>query len=109
MRYTVCSLIAPALVLTSVLIYPENLAAQAAAVSGTGQQVAALAHRRAAAWKQSAPAIHCGPAPLTERPGAAAELDRPHLAPLEAAFLDAQRVKRRLAGQAVPIQPRRRP
>ena len=50
---------------------------------------------RAARWAAEAPVIHCGPAPLTERPGAAAEVARPRVVPLEEAFLDAAIVKRR--------------
>ncbi|HEU5304400.1 MAG TPA: hypothetical protein VFU40_07130 [Gemmatimonadales bacterium] len=42
-------------------------------------------------------AIHCGPAPLTERPGIAWEFSRPRTAPLEAAFAEAARVKRAVA------------
>lgn len=42
-------------------------------------------------------AIHCGPAPLTERPGIEWEFSRPRAAPLEAAFAEAARVKRSVA------------
>lgn len=59
-----------------------------------------LSHRarmRAVRWAREAPVIHCGPAPLTERPGAARELARPRVVPLEEAFLDAATVKRTLA------------
>jgi hypothetical protein len=48
----------------------------------------------------SAPAtqvIHCGPAPLTERPGIQWEFSRPRVAPLETAFAEAARVKRSFA------------
>lgn len=57
-----------------------------------------LGHRarsRAVRWAKMAPLIHCGPAPLMERPGAAAEISRPRVAPLEESFLDAALVKRR--------------
>lgn len=63
-------------------------------VSATAIQVAALSQERAEQWARTAPLIRCAPAPVSERPGAAAELQRPHIAPLEAAFLDAQKVKR---------------
>lgn len=43
------------------------------------------------------PVIHCGPAPLTERPGVQWEFSRPHAAPLETAFADAARAKRSVA------------
>lgn len=45
----------------------------------------------------AAPAIHvlhCGPAPLTERPGIQWEFSRPRLAVLETAFAQAARDKR---------------
>ena len=41
--------------------------------------------------------IHCGPAPLTERPGIQWEFSQPHVALLETAFADAARVKRSVA------------
>jgi hypothetical protein len=58
-----------------------------------------LTSQRAGRWTAAAPAIHCAPAPLTERPGSASELARPHVAPLEEAFLDAATVKRTLAAR----------
>jgi hypothetical protein len=48
-----------------------------------------LAHERAVRWSRSAPVIHCGPAPLTERPASSAEFARPAVLPLEDSFLDA--------------------
>jgi hypothetical protein len=101
MRHRIHAVIAPALVTTAVLIHPVELPAQSASPD-PGVQLTALAAQRAAAWKRAAPVIHCGPAPLTERPEAAAELARPQHAPLEAAFLDAQRVKRVLASHRFP-------
>ena len=68
-------------------------------VSATALQVGASSRQRAQRWVRSAPVIHCAPAPLSERPGAAGELARPHIAPLEAAFLDALRAKRTLAAR----------
>lgn len=41
--------------------------------------------------------LHCGPAPLTERPGIQWEFSQPHVALLETAFADAARVKRSVA------------
>lgn len=52
-----------------------------------------LARERAERWAGSAPSIHCAPAPLTERPGAAAQESRPPVLPLESAFLDAVSVR----------------
>ena len=101
MRHRIHGIIAPALVATAVLIHPVELPAQTAS-SYAGAQLSALAAKRADAWRRAAPVIHCGPAPLTERPEAAAEQARPHQAPLEAAFLDARRVKRVLARHATP-------
>lgn len=56
-----------------------------------------IANDRAAQWAAAARVIHCGPAPLTERPGIQAEFARPHVAPLESAFADAARVNRSVA------------
>src|SRR4051812_22784901 len=53
-----------------------------------------LAHERSLRWLQTAPVVHCGPAPLTERPTASAEFGRGSVAPLESAFLDAVTVQR---------------
>jgi hypothetical protein len=53
-------------------------------------------------WAAGAPVIHCGPAPLTERPAAAAEISRPRVVPLEEAFLDAAVAKRRVAQASAP-------
>jgi hypothetical protein len=66
-------------------------------VRATGVQIGALSRERAERWVRTAPVIHCAPAPLTERPGSPGELDRPRVAPLEAAFLDAVRARRTLA------------
>lgn len=41
--------------------------------------------------------LHCGPAPLTERPGIQWEFSRPQVAQLETAFAEAARVKRSFA------------
>jgi hypothetical protein len=105
MRDRILAVVAPALVVTAVFMQPDPLAARAAAGPRTAERVAALALQRAATWKHSAPVIHCGPAPLVERPGAAAESARPHLAPLETAFLDAWRVKRSIASHATSTRP----
>jgi hypothetical protein len=59
------------------------------ASSEMASQIERRARERAARWSEAAPVIHCGPAPLMERPGAAAELARPRVATLEAIFLDA--------------------
>jgi hypothetical protein len=57
---------------------------------------------RVVRWAAVAPVIHCGPAPLTEQPGAAAEISRPRVLPLEEAFLDAAIVKRRVSQASAP-------
>jgi hypothetical protein len=60
----------------------------------------ALSQYRAIRWATSARAIPCAPAPLTERPGAQAEYDRPRVVPLEESFADAQSVKRSMTYRA---------
>jgi len=62
--------------------------------------LSALSRYRAVRWASSTPAWRCRPAPLTERPGVEAEYARPHVAPLEEAFADAQSVRRAMAYQA---------
>jgi hypothetical protein len=65
-------------------------------------QLGALSRERAERWADAAPAIRCAPAPLTESPAAAGEAGRPHVAPLEGAFLDAAIVKRTFASRTTP-------
>jgi hypothetical protein len=65
-------------------------------------QLGALSRERAVRWADAVPAIRCAPAPLTENPAAAGEAARPHVAPLEEAFLDAAIVKRTFASRTVP-------
>ncbi|MGH7510372.1 MAG: hypothetical protein ACREMZ_13005 [Gemmatimonadales bacterium] len=62
----------------------------------------ALTRDRTARWATSAHVIHCGPAPLTERPGVESEFARPRVTPLESAFADAAAAKRSVA--FVPIR-----
>src|SRR3954470_3426301 len=59
-------------------------------------RLAIRSQQRTSASKDAAPIMHCAPAPLTERPGASADAARPHLAPLEQAFLDAAVVRREI-------------
>ena len=86
----------------------RSLAAVAALLALTSVAGTPHAHAQATAASRfhadsnlaSAPAryvIHCGPAPLTERPGIQWEFSRPHVAPLESAFADAGRIKRSVA------------
>jgi hypothetical protein len=92
---------APILLALAGLATPRTLSAQGSArPSPAVLQLGALSRERAERWADATPAIHCAPAPLTERPAAAGELSRPHVAPLEAAFLDAAVVKRTLASRA---------
>jgi hypothetical protein len=65
-----------------------------------GSLLTALSSYRAVRWASAATVIHCSPAPLTERPGVQAEFARPHVAPMEEAFADAQSVKRALEYRA---------
>ncbi|HEY3012825.1 MAG TPA: hypothetical protein VGJ36_08775 [Gemmatimonadales bacterium] len=99
----VSALVAPVLLAVAGFSHPLELQAQAAAApqpESTATQLASLSRERAARWAGAAPVVHCAPAPLTERPGVAGELARPHVAPLEAAFFDARIVKRTLAARA---------
>jgi hypothetical protein len=93
----------PVLLTVAGLTGTPTLHAQAAAVSGrpirAAMQVGALSRERASRWAGAAPVIYCAPAPLTERPGVAAEFARPHVAPLEEAFLDAAVAKRTFVGR----------
>lgn len=59
-----------------------------------------LSNYRAVRWASAAGVIRCSPAPLTERPGIQAEFARPHVAPLDEAFADAQSVKRAIEYRA---------
>jgi hypothetical protein len=98
---SVISLVVPTVLLAAAFAGAPELPAQAIeeqSVNATAVQIGALSRARADRWVRTAPIIHCTPAPLTERPGAAGELGRPRLAPLEAAFLDALRARRTLAG-----------
>ena len=90
----------PVLVGLAGLIAPTLAQAQGAQVVPANHSAAELSHRarmRAVRWAREAPVIHCGPAPLTERPGTARELARSRVVPLEEAFLDAANVKGTLA------------
>jgi hypothetical protein len=72
-------------------------------VTQTTARLAARSRERAREWNDAAPVIHCGPAPLTERPSASAEAARPHVAPLEQAFLDAALVRREIAARSPAV------
>jgi hypothetical protein len=61
------------------------------------RQLTVLSHDRAVRWATAARVVHCGPAPLTERPGIESEFARPRVVPLESAFADAARVKHSVA------------
>ena len=99
----VCAL--PVVLSISGLARPLVLSAQTQVTMRPSPVAAELDRRaeaRAARWAAVAPLIHCGPAPLTERPGAAAENARLRVVPLEEAFLDAAIVKRRVLGRIAP-------
>lgn len=88
------------------LTTPSDLSAQTQVAIQPGPLAAELgrrSHSRAMRWAAVTPVIHCGPAPLTERPEAAADAARrPHVVPLEEAFLDAATVKRGVAWTVAP-------
>ena len=96
------ALTAPMFVAAAGLATPAALPAQAASArpSPAVLQLGTLSRERAERWADATPAIHCAPAPLTERPAAAGEVNRPHVAPLEEAFLDAAIVRRTFATRA---------
>src|ERR1700694_4102119 len=81
---------------------PRTLSAQtvSARPSPAVLQLGALTRERAERWADATQAIPCSPAPLADRPAAAGEVGRPHVAPLEEAFLDAAVVKRTFASRA---------
>ena len=104
MQHRAIALVA-ALVLGIVgLAIPPAVHAQAAFAAPRAVQLEFLSRERARQWAATTPAVRCAPAPLTERPTAAAEFARPRVLPLEAAFLDAATVKRTFAalGGRVP-------
>jgi hypothetical protein len=80
----------------------EAQATSAALSTASATRLQALTGLRAQRWAAASPVIHCGPAPLTERPGSAGELARPRVAPLEEAFLDASIVRRTFAAGTQP-------
>jgi hypothetical protein len=98
------------ILLAMVGIVPSSAHAQVPAhrSSPAVVQLGALSRQRAVRWADAMPAIHCAPAPLTESPMAAAEAGRPHVAPLEEAFLDAAIVKRTFASGVNPHRGRAR-
>jgi hypothetical protein len=98
------ALAAPILLAIAGFASPGPVHAQAfsARPSAAVLQLSALSRERSARWADAAPAIRCAPAPLTENPAAAGEVGRPHVAPLEEAFLDATVVKRTFASRANP-------
>lgn len=96
------ALTAPILLALAGFATPPTLSAQTASArpSPAVLQLDALSQERAERWADATPAIHCAPAPLTEQPATAGEVGRPHVAPLEEAFLDAAVVKRTFASRA---------
>ena len=69
----------------------------------TTARLDARSRERVREWNEAAPVIHCGPAPLMERPGASAEAARPRVVPLEQAFLDAALVRREIAARSPAV------
>lgn len=101
MRYS--AVIMAPMVLALGMSRAATLEAQSATPRGAKDSATRLtlqARQRAVEWREASPVIHCGPAPLTERPGASAEVARPHVAPLEQAFLDAAMVRRDIAARS---------
>jgi hypothetical protein len=104
MQHRAIALVAPLVLGIAGVSGPLALHAQAAVAAPRAVQLESLSRERARQWAAATPAIRCAPAPLTERPTAAAEFARPRVLPLEAAFLDAATVKRTFAiqGRRVP-------
>jgi hypothetical protein len=102
---SIVALAVPALVAAAGFTIPSLLHAQGATarrLSPTALELGALSRERSFQWVAAAPVIHCGPAPLTERPGLVEELARPRVAPLEATFFDAATARRTLARVRLP-------
>ena len=102
---------APLLFAIAGLSRPSPVLAQAASAPGLTSamtHLGALSRERAARWAAARPVIHCAPAPLTERPGVAGEVARPHVTPLEEAFLDAAIAKRTFAVRGKTLNRARR-
>ena len=99
MQHRAIALLAPLVLGLAGLAAPPALHAQAATAAARAVELESLSRRRARQWASTTPAIRCAPAPLTERPTAAAEFARPRVLPLEAAFLDAATVKRTFAAR----------
>src|SRR5687767_2059566 len=109
MQYRISPAVAPVLLAIAGLTRPSALQAQAAAgarLVPAATRLGTLSRERAVRWAEAAPLIRCAPAPLTERPATAGEFARPHVAPLEEAFLDAAAVKRTFV---VRVEPLKRP
>ncbi len=97
MQHRAIALVAALVLGIAGLSVPRALHAQTATAAPRVVQLESLSRERARQWAATTPAIRCAPAPLTERPAAAAEFARPRVLPLEAAFLDAVTVKRTFA------------
>jgi hypothetical protein len=97
MQRRAITLVAPLVLGIAGLAVPPALQGQAATAAPRAVQLEFLSRERARLWTATTPAIRCAPAPLTERPTAAAEFARPKVLPLEAAFLDAATVQRTFA------------
>jgi hypothetical protein len=88
------------------VIAPATLHAQGAiAVPTLAGQIESLSRQRLQRWTAATPKVRCAPAPLTERPTAAAEFARLGVVPLESAFLDAAIVKRSVAADPGRVRP----
>jgi hypothetical protein len=98
MQHRAITLVAPLFLGLAGLAAPYAVQGQEAsaarAPASRAMQLESLSRERIRQWAATAPKIRCAPAPLTERPTAGAEFARPRVAPLEAAFLDAVKVKR---------------
>jgi hypothetical protein len=110
MQYRIVpSVAAPVLLAVAGFVRPPALEAQTASAARpitVATRLETLSRERAARWTGAVRVIDCAPAPLTERPGSPGELARPHVVPLEEAFLDAATVKRTFA---IRLQPLSRP
>jgi hypothetical protein len=99
MQHRAIALVVPLVLALGGLVVPPGLNAQAATAAPRAVELESLSRERARRWASTTPAIRCAPAPLTERPTAAAEFARLRVPTLEAAFLDAVTVNRTFAAR----------
>jgi hypothetical protein len=99
MQHRAIALVAPLIFGIAGLAGAPLVQAQVATAAPRVLRLESLSRERARVWAAATPAVRCAPAPLTERPTAAAEFARPRVLPLESTFLDAATVQRTFAAR----------